>query len=95
MTTASQESRTTELDAWLSKHEARCMWQIVGHRAMRHTVECWAFPTARPRYKSLAPVMIVIRYHGGGWDIFLPGSETIGIKETLADVEARMGLMSD
>ena len=76
--------RGEQLDAWLRKHDAMCMWQ----KKLRHgTVECWLFP----RSQMMA---VVVRFnHGHGWELYTPGS-TAKIDETLTDAEKRLGLVA-
>lgn len=79
------------LQAWLKKHDARCLWQ----RPMQNDpqeesdwaptayIECWQI--------ALRPFIIVVHANKGGWDLYT-ACESMKISETLEDAEKRLGL---
>lgn len=74
------------LDAWLDRHNARCMWQrrTAAHKGA-NMAEGWLFPNG-----SLA---VVVRYNGGGWDIFVQmGRHTNVISDVLGQAEVNLEL---
>lgn len=68
------------LNAWLIAHDARCLWVAMG--SPRFDIEGWTINAA---------VLIVTRYHDGGWDIFT-ACQSLGVDQTFADAEKRLQL---
>jgi hypothetical protein len=74
------DPRQAELDAWLDKHNARCMWD---RKLPNGTIfAVWQIGNG---------IAVTMRYANGGWEMFTGcGDGRIGA--TLADAEERLGL---
>jgi hypothetical protein len=76
-----------KLDDWLTKHDARCMWQTwTQAKGKGHTVEGWLFTNGT--------LIVVMRFAGGmGWEVFIQGvPHTNDIFQTFEAVEKHLGL---
>lgn len=73
------------LDAWLKKHDARCMWQIPYGDPERPQayVECWRV--------GRGSVVVVVRADNHGWDIY-SNLNTNSVAESLDDAARRCEL---
>jgi hypothetical protein len=93
--------RAAALQEWLTRHEARCLWQKGTGQLTRPDdtdlsdgaepgrsgyVECHIIPKVGK--------IILINYYpnGQGWDIYVPASNDNRIDATLAAVEKAIGL---
>ncbi len=81
------------LQAWLVKHDARCMWQVpsqekpsdVGYDWVPQAyIECWIV--------GKRPCIILVRGDKMGWEIYTDGNTNL-VAETFADAERRLGLV--
>ena len=79
-----------ELEAWLDQHQAFCLWSVEGGE----------FSPSVSGWRVGAGVAIVLLYATGpsgargGWGIATE-PDTIDVKQTLADVEGRLGITKD
>jgi hypothetical protein len=74
------------LDAWLKKHNGRCMWQLRNGGTEddpQSYLECWLVNTR--------PVLIQVHANQHGWSIFTE-LDSSKIDETLTDAEKRLGI---
>lgn len=81
-------SNYPQLEAWLEKHKARCLWQIEPGKGSWRSfqIECWIFPRGG---------RAIIQIHSGrlGFNIFTQTSDP-SIDVTFLDAEQRLGLTS-
>jgi len=69
------------LREWLTKHRARCMWQM--YEEERRSVEGWLV--------NARLVVLVVYPRREGWEIFT-GVSSLDIAESLAEAEKALGL---
>lgn len=83
---SSTNAAERQLDNWLDKHNARCMWQTwTQPRKKGNVVECWTFANGS--------IAIIMRYSGGGWDIYpLASPQSNLILDVFKESELRLGL---
>lgn len=74
------------LQAWLNEHDARCDWQIPYGNKNKPAmyVEQW-------RTRGGREFIITVMANQGGWNVYSP-CDSNSIVETLADLEARLGM---
>lgn len=72
---------------WLSKHEARCNWQLpLGNPDRPNAyVESWSFA------RGTGEILVVVHANQNGWNLYTPHN-SLKIDETIADAERRIGL---
>lgn len=84
--------RRQALEAWLTKHNAHCMWDVVtgpDGAKVPGRIEAWLVPAARQ-------VILINHYaNGAGWDIYTaPAASENKVDATLAAVEQAIGLQA-
>jgi len=74
--------RTKRLQDWLSEHNAVHLWH--GTLKLHGTTQITAY--------NVNGIVILIHETIGGWEIYLPASDSNKVDDTLASAEKRLGL---